>query len=50
MFGEENSTMIFFLPLEGSEGSLSPRFVLKPNEGPFLRIEGTTMVLRGPGL
>jgi hypothetical protein len=50
MFGDENSTMIFFLPLEGSVGSRRPRFVLKPKEGPFLRMEGMTMLSRGPGL
>lgn len=50
MLGDENSTMIFFLPELGSEGSRSPKLVLNPYEGPFLRIEGSTSCVRWAGL
>ena len=50
MLGDENSTIIFFLPKLGSEGSRSPKLVLNPYEGPFLRIEGSTRRVRCSGL
>jgi hypothetical protein len=50
MLGEENSTMMRFLPLEGSEGSLRPYLGLKPKDVLFLRMEGMTRFVSGAGL
>lgn len=47
ILGDENSTISFFLPLDGSEGSTRPRFELKPYEGPFLSIAGMTSCVSG---
>ena len=50
MLGELNSTITFLRPADGSEGSLSPWFGLKPYEEPALRIWGMTSDVRAEGL
>ena len=50
MLGEENSTIIVLRPLSGSAGLRSPLLGLYPYELPFLKIEDSTILLRGCGL
>jgi hypothetical protein len=50
MLGDENSTIIFFLPLEKSDASLTPFLGLVPYALVDLRISGMTLFNKGSPL
>lgn len=50
ILGEENSTIIFCLPLDLSDGSRNPTFGFDPNSDLCFSIEERTVLMRGKGL